>query len=188
MVRLAIATTSLHELNSMSYKYSYKGTDDEELEITSFMNLMIVLVPVLLLSMTFTQVTVLDVKLPDLTGGIYNSEDSQSQLEVVIDGDGFKVIYPTDVVLKEIPIKKETLETGEEIVSLDFLMLSRVLQEVKRQLPEKRDAVVKASPGVNYQSLISTMQTVKSYQTVVAANLVEVELFPDISLGDESES
>jgi hypothetical protein len=65
-------------------------------------------------------------------------------------------------------------------------MLSKVLQEVKRQLPEKRDAVVKANAGVSYQNLISTMQAVKSYQTVIAASMVEVELFPEISLGDES--
>ncbi|WP_185236039.1 ExbD/TolR family protein [Teredinibacter franksiae] len=170
----------------MKFKFSYKGTDDEELDVTSFMNLMIVLVPVLLLSMTFTQVTVLDVKLPDLTGGAYNSEDSQSQLEVVVDHQGFQVVYPANVVIKAIPLKMETLESGEEIENLDYLMLSKVLQEVKRQLPEKRDAVVKANAGVSYQNLISTMQAVKSYQTVIAASMVEVELFPEISLGDES--
>ncbi|WP_075188376.1 ExbD/TolR family protein [Teredinibacter haidensis] len=167
-------------------KFSYKGTDDEELDVTSFMNLMIVLVPVLLLSMTFTQVTVLDVKLPDLTGGIYNSDDSQSQLEVLVDESGFKIIYPTDVVIQEIPLRTEILASGEEVEVLDYRTLSSVLQGVKQQLPEKRDAVVTADAGVNYQSLISTMQTVKSYQTVVAANLVDVELFPEISLGDES--
>ena len=170
----------------MKFKFSYKGTDDEELDVTSFMNLMIVLVPVLLLSMTFTQVTVLDVKLPDLTGGAYNSEDSQSQLEVVVDHQGFQVVYPANVVIKAIPLKMETLESGEQIENLDYLMLSKVLQEVKRQLPEKRDAVVKANAGVSYQNLISTMQAVKSYQTVIAASMVEVELFPEISLGDES--
>ena len=170
----------------MKFKFSYKGTDDEKLDVTSFMNLMIVLVPVLLLSMTFTQVTVLDVKLPDLTGGAYNSEDSQSQLEVVVDHQGFQVVYPANVVIKAIPLKMETLESGEEIENLDYLMLSKVLQEVKRQLPEKRDAVVKANAGVSYQNLISTMQAVKSYQTVIAESMVEVELFPEISLGDES--
>jgi len=170
----------------MSLKFSYKGSDDAELDVTSFMNLMIVLVPVLLLSMTFTQVTVLDVKLPDLTGGAYNSEDSQSQLEVVIGEAGFKIVYPTDVVIKEIPLKSTILDSGEEIHNFDYLALSQVLQEVKRQLPEKRDAVVKANAGVDYQSLISTMQAVKSYTTVVAASMVEIEMFPEISLGDES--
>ncbi|TVZ39091.1 biopolymer transport protein ExbD/TolR [Alteromonadaceae bacterium 2753L.S.0a.02] len=168
----------------MNFKFSYKGTDDAELDVTSFMNLMIVLVPVLLLSMTFTQITVLDVKLPDLTGGAYNSEESQSQLEVEVTQQGFKVIYPTDVVIKEIPVVTQTLENGEEVQVYDYLMLSQVLQGVKRQLPEKRDAVVKAIPGLPYQNLISTMQTMKSYKTTVVASVVDVELFPELSLGD----
>ena len=37
---------------------------------------------------------------------------------------------------------------------------------------------------LEYQTLINTMDTVKSYQTVIAADLAEVELFPEISLGD----
>lgn len=170
----------------MNYKFAYKGTDDTELDVTSFMNLMIVLVPVLLLSMTFTQVTVLDVKLPELTGGAYNSSESQSQLEVVVDEAGFKVVYPTDVVVKAIPLKTEMLETGEEVKVYDYLLLSKVLQEVKRQIPDKRSAVVRAAKKLPYQSLISTMQTVKSYKTTVAASVVEVELFPELSLGDAS--
>ena len=41
-----------------------KPNEEAELNITSFMNLMIVLVPVLLLNMVFTQTMVLDIKLP----------------------------------------------------------------------------------------------------------------------------
>ena len=51
------------------FKYKEKGIDEAELDVTAFMNLMIVLVPVLLLSMTFTQISVLEIKLPELTGG-----------------------------------------------------------------------------------------------------------------------
>jgi biopolymer transport protein ExbD len=40
---------------------------DAELDITSFMNLMIVLVPVLLLSLVFAQIRVLNIQLPPLT-------------------------------------------------------------------------------------------------------------------------
>ena len=41
----------------------YRGAD-AELDITAFMNLMIVLVPVLLLSMVFTHTTVIDLNFP----------------------------------------------------------------------------------------------------------------------------
>lgn len=163
----------------MSFKFHYKGTDQAELEITSFMNLMIVLVPVLLLSMTFTQITVLDVKLPELTGGPAVSETSQSQLEVRIEQEGFKVFYPEDVLIKDIPVKDLA---GSK--SYDYQQLSQVMQEVKRQLTDKRDILVLSDPNIDYQNLVFTMDAIKSYKSVVAASLVEIELFPEISLGD----
>ena len=163
----------------MDLKFQHKGTDEAELEITSFMSLMIVLVPVLLLSMTFTQITVLDVKLPELTGGPAVSQSEQSRLEIRVTEEGFKVFYPEDVLVKEIPL----LET-EEGNGFDYLQLSQVMQEVKRQLPEKRDVLVLSNPNIDYQNLVFTMDAVKSYKTVVATSVVEIELFPEISLGD----
>ena len=163
----------------MNLKFQYKGTDQAELEITSFMNLMIVLVPVLLLSMTFTQVTVLDVKLPELTGGTAVSASEQSQLEVRITTEGFSIFYPDNVLVKSIPL----VESAEGS-AYDYEQLSLVVQEIKRQLPEKRDALLLSEPSVDYQSLVFTMDALKSYKTVVAASMVEIELFPEISLGD----
>ncbi|MGM8227160.1 ExbD/TolR family protein [Cellvibrio sp. ARAG 10.3] len=163
----------------MNHKFQYKSADDAELEITSFMSLMIVLVPVLLLSMTFTQITVLDVKLPELTGGPAVSQTEQSQLEIRIADDGFKVFYPENVLVKEIPLAET-----EEGVAYDYVQLSQVIQEVKRQLPEKRDVLVLSEPNIDYQNLVFTMDAVKSYKTVVATSVVEIELFPEISLGD----
>jgi biopolymer transport protein ExbD len=163
----------------MNLKFQYKGTDQAELEITSFMNLMIVLVPVLLLSMTFTQITVLDVKLPELTGGPAVTATAQSELEIRITTEGFKVYYPDNVLIKTIPVSESA-----EGNAYDYAQLSLVIQEIKRQLPEKRDALLLSDHNVDYQSLVFTMDALKSYKTVVATSLVEIELFPEISLGD----
>ena len=163
----------------MASKYQQRHTDDADIDVTAFMNLMIVLVPVLLLSMTFTQITVLDISLPELTGGSQVSSAEQSQLEVEINPDGFKVYYPTNTLIQEIPAGQ--LDAG---IEHDYLRLSQVLQEVKKQLQDKTDILILSRPDVDYQTLIQTMDAAKSYQTVVAANLVEVELFPNISLGD----
>jgi len=163
----------------MNLKFQYKGADQAELEITSFMNLMIVLVPVLLLSMTFTQITVLDVKLPELTGGPATSATAQSELEIRITTEGFKVYYPDNVLVKTIPVSEST-----EGNAYDYEQLSLVMQEIKRQLPEKRDALLLSDHNVDYQSLVFAMDALKSYKTVIAASVVEIELFPEISLGD----
>jgi biopolymer transport protein ExbD len=150
-----------------------------ELEITPLMNLMIILVPILLISLNFAQITVLEVNLPELTGGMSASQKSQSKLEVRIENTGFKIFFPEDVLIQEIPlIEKE----GEK--SYDFMQLSKVLQGVKSQLSEKRDILLLSHPNVDYQNLVFTMDAVKSFSGVVATNLVEIELFPEISLGD----
>src|SRR5688572_3206298 len=119
----------------MKFSQNHRGTDEAELDVTSFLNLMIVLVPVLLLSMTFTQITVLEISLPELTGGRGTSEVGQSQLEVVIAEEGFKVFYPENTLIQEIPKKLITVEGVEEGL-YDYAMLSLVLQEVKKQLHE----------------------------------------------------
>lgn len=163
----------------MDFKFRYKSADAAELDVTSFMNLMIVLVPVLLITLTFTQVTVLDIQLPELTGGTATSEASQSQLVVRIQEDGFRVYYPDDVLVQEIPLAE-----GDEGQWHDYLQLSRVMQEVKQQLNEHRSILLLSEPQVEYQHLVSTMDAVRSYKTVLAASVVEIELFPEISLGD----
>lgn len=167
----------------MKYSNNLSGTDEAELDVTSFLNLMIVLVPVLLLSMTFTQITMLEISLPELTGGGTASDSSQSQLEVVIAEEGFKVYYPENTLIHEIPNKQVE---GEEIY--DYGMLSLVLQEVKKQLQDKKDILLLSEPHVNYQELVFTMETVKSYKTTVVTDVVEVELFPEISLDNANKT
>lgn len=168
----------------MNFKYRHKPEDEAELDVTAFLNLMIVLVPVLLLTLTFTQITVLEIKLPELTGGFATSPDPQSKLEVVIDDNGIKVFFPEREMLQDIPVKTE--EDGNK--SYDFERLSLVMKTLKEQLLEKevdkKDVVVRSAPGIAYQDLVSTMDAVKTYKTVIVANAVEFELFPEVSLGD----
>ncbi len=78
---------------------------DADLDITSFMNLMIILVPVLLMSMVFSHVTVLDLKLPDLASDSEPVEDDQKNetLELVILPDELVVNYPAGAPLKRLP-------------------------------------------------------------------------------------
>ncbi|WP_396587369.1 ExbD/TolR family protein [Bermanella sp. R86510] len=160
----------------MSFKIKRNKTDDADIDVTSFMNLMIVLVPVLLMSMTFTKITVMEINLPELSGGASAASLDQSKLEVVVKKDHLEVFFPAGNSVKSIPL----LENGQH----DFATLSQVLRSIKDKVSDKKDAIILSSKDLEYQTLITTMDTVKSYQTVVAASLAEVELFPRISLGD----
>jgi len=153
--------------------------EEAELEITPFMNLMIVLVPVLLMSMVFSQITILQLNLPDLTGSVTQSAERNRQLEVVLRENSLEVYFPSGVLIKRIEAK----ETGDG-EKLDYTTLSLVLQEIKKRAKDKSDVLLLSEPNVSYQSLVSTMDTVRGFRTVAATSAVEVELFPEISLGD----
>ncbi len=157
-----------------------RNTEDADLDVTSFMNLMIILVPVLLMGMVLSRITVLDLKLPDLADSSIPSEEPPQQLEVIIRQDKFEVNYPSGVKLKWI----EKTEKGE----YDYALLSNVLQETKRLLEEKgiqkKDIYLLSESTTDYQTIISTMDTLRSFKAVVAASVVNAELFPEVALGD----
>jgi biopolymer transport protein ExbD len=153
--------------------------EEADLNVTPFMNLMIVLVPVLLISMVFSHITILQLNLPDLTGSVTSSAEQNRQLEVVLRKSGFEVYYPSGVLVKKIDASED-----EDGTKLDYVMLSQVLQEIKKQVSDKSDVLLLSEADVSYQSLVSTMDTVRVYRTTVAASAVEIDLFPEISLGD----
>lgn len=163
----------------MRIKRRYR--EDAELDITSFMNLMIILVPVLLMSMVFSHVTVLDLALPDLNSeeSVAEQDPENQQLEVVILMDQLVVNYPAGVELTTVPNQDS---------EYDFLALSTVLQQVKRELTDqgitKRDITILSQPDTDYQTIVTAMDTVRSYKAVVVASVVDAELFPEVSLGD----
>ena len=164
----------------------HKG-EEAELDITSFMNLMIVLVPVLLLSLVFSQVRILNLQLPVTSAGDsveQEQAEKDKQLELVITKNSLHLNYPEGVLLKSFvasPIE-------QAINVYDFAALSAYLQDLKLTFQqkniEKTEITILLSPEVNYQVIVTAMDTVRSFKTVVAANLVNAELFPHISLGD----
>ncbi|MFL0811061.1 MAG: biopolymer transporter ExbD [Agarilytica sp.] len=160
---------------------------EADLDITSFMNLMIILVPVLLMSMVFSHITVLDLKLPDLSSDPQQAkEDLKNEtLELIIFENELLVNFPAGVPVKRLP-KTEDESTGELVY--DFKLLSDTLQEVKRILRDKDvdkdDILILSQPDTNYQTIVKAMDTARSFKAVQIASVVDAELFPVISLGD----
>ncbi len=156
-------------------------TTDAELDITSFMNLMIVLVPVLLLSMVFNQMRVVQVQLPAKAMAALEKEAEQPQaLEVEVHAQKLVVNYPAGQPLREFV----QLPSGEH----DVQALSSFLQDLKLTLQQKsldkKDITLVLADDTSYQTIVQVMDTVRSFKTVVAASVVDAELFPRISFAD----
>ncbi|MEJ2130546.1 MAG: biopolymer transporter ExbD [Gammaproteobacteria bacterium] len=148
---------------------------EADLNVTPFMNLMIVLVPVLLLSMVFTHTAVIDLDFP--SGGASSNKLDPEKLQLEVH------VYDTQLVVSDARggvIRRLTKKGGQH----DFDGLSKVMQEIKRRVPKKRDIIILLEPDTDYQTLVSVMDRVRAYDAIVGASLVKAELFPVISLGD----
>ncbi len=156
-------------------KHRQKHVEAADLDVTPFMNLMIVLVPVLLLSMVFTHTTVIELNFPtgDAASGPIDPE--AVHLEVAVYADRLEVADGRGGTIKTLP-----KVDGEH----NYEDLSLVMQELKRRMPEKDDITVLLEHQTEYQTLVSIMDKVRSYPTVQAMSVVKAELFPVISLGD----
>ncbi len=151
-----------------------KRREAADLDVTPFMNLMIVLVPVLLLSMVFTHTSVIDLNFPAAADG-GPVDPNAVHLEVTVRPEGFVVADGRGGVIKRVPKVDDVY---------DYRTLSQVMQELKRRLPEKDDIMVLVENDTAYQTLVSVMDTVRAYPTVQHMEAVQAELFPVISLGD----
>jgi biopolymer transport protein ExbD len=157
-----------------------KRLQEAELDVTSFMNLMIVLVPVLLLNMTIASAAILDIKLPAGPGDPDDDPKENRQIEVIIRPEHMALNYPAGALVAQFPKKN-----GE----YDFAGLTEKLKQIKPAIEEsigeaKRDILILSEEKTDYQTLVSTMDAVRSYPTVIVTSVVDAELFPDISLGD----
>lgn len=150
-----------------------KVAEAAELEVTPFMNLMIVLVPVLLLSLVFTHTTVIDLNFP--SGESSAEFDPEAvHLEVAVYGDRLVVGDGRGGAIRTLPSQA----TGH-----DYPQLSLVMQELKKRMPEKRDITVLLEDETQYQTLVHVMDVVRSHKALAGLDVVDAELFPVISLG-----
>ncbi|KPQ30213.1 MAG: Biopolymer transport protein [Marinobacter excellens HL-55] len=153
-------------------------TTEADLDITAFLNLMIVLVPVLLLGMVFSQIRMIELNFPGMDAG--QAPDSENfRLVVTVIPGGLEVADGERGLIEVLPVKN-----GVQ----DYQGLSAVLQQIKSRMPDKTDVTLEVGPAVDYQTLVSVMDAVRSYPAVVAASVVNAELFPNVSLMDADES
>jgi hypothetical protein len=66
----------------------------------------------------------------------------------------------------------------------DYDGLAEYLKFVKTKFPDKTDATILLEPNTAYDTLVQVMDRVRVFETGQGANVVQAELFPDISIGD----
>lgn len=146
------------------------------LDVTAFINLIVVLVPFLLSTAVFTRLAVLELTLPPQSSGALEKLDPNNlQLEVVVRADAFEVGDRIGGLIQRIARNND----GKDIAQLANLM-----QQIKQRFPDKTAATVLPEPAVSYDTLVQVMDAVRAGRQVQGAKVVAVDLFPDISIGD----
>lgn len=146
-----------------------------ELNITAFMNLMVILVPFLLVTAVFSQITVVELNLPALNAKENKQEKIKLQLELVLRKNSFDVQDANLGIIKRFPRTDEVTKWNK---------FTDILVEIKTRFPDEKNITLLLEPGINYKTLITVMDHVRSADVVQFTSVVNVELFPNISIGD----
>jgi len=171
------------------HHYRQSGKAPPELEITTFLNLMVVLVPFLLITAVFSRITILQLKLPEGAGGA--ADKNQVTIEVIVRKTGLQIGNGKGVIAN-IPM------VGN---AYNFQKLSEYLLKIKQNYPKKTDATILLEPDIQYEYMVKTMDAGRSIdmpaqespaqagqpdQPALPGQTEEItraELFPDIAIG-----
>ena len=162
---------------SRRHHYRRRVKPPLELEITTFLNLMVVLVPFLLITAVFSRITIVELDLPSEAGG--PSQDTPAfRIEVIVRQDKVEISNGT-ARIASIPNVDD---------DYDISTLSEYMIALKRDYRDTDSASVLLEPQIPYDYLIRIMDVVRSVE-VQAEEGEEQEaqyaaLFPNISIGE----
>ena len=154
----------------------HHNDDTAELNITAFMNLMVILVPFLLITAVFSRMTILELNLPGSSNEPVEPQDQTFQLEIIVRQDKIEVGDRNQGLLGVYPNSEE----GE----YDYDALSGKLSELKKSYPGKTDASILLESDIAYDTLVQVMDRVRIEEEIKEESIVRSDLFPDISIGD----
>jgi biopolymer transport protein ExbD len=146
-----------------------------EIDVTTFLNLMVVLVPFLLITAVFSRLTIVELDLPSAAGGPVSNADS-FRVEVIVREQGVEVSNGSAIIA--------TIPKQEE--EFDLETLSEMMVALKQEYPEHDAASVLMEPQIPYDYLIQVMDTVRAIEvpTDVEDEFEMYALFTEISVGE----
>ena len=146
-----------------------------ELDVTAFINLIVVLVPFLLSTAVFTRLSVIDLALPAQTSGVEQLKVDELKLEVVIRPDAIEVGDKIGGLIQRIPNTDKGYDTAA---------LAQLVEMLKQRFPTQANATVLALPDTSYEVLVQVMDAVRERPAPAHGKGEAMPLFPDISIGD----
>ena len=145
-----------------------------ELLLVPMIDIFTVLVTFLLMTAVFSRTVILQLNLPASQSN-FTEPPPGLQLEVMVRKDGLVVADRNTGPLHTV------VNTAQ---GYDYDGLTQYLKFVKAKFPDKTDASILLEPDTPYDTLVQVMDRVRVFESGEGANVVQAELFPDISIGD----
>ena len=152
-----------------------RNVETAELNITAFMNLMVILVPFLLITAVFSRLAVLELNLPGSSNEPVDPQEQVFQLEVIVRQEKIEVGDRNQGLLGVYP---------NDIDGYDYDALASKLAELKKNYPAKTDAAILLEQDIAYETVVRVMDTVRIAEDIEGDSVVRSDLFPEISIGD----
>lgn len=163
-------------MNRVRQRRARRDRDPAELNITAFLNLMVILVPFLLITAVFSRMAILELQLPTASQQTEEPEE-KLRLEVIVRKEGLIV---ADGQTRIADIKNT--EDG-----YDYASLTELLEQIKASNQDVTEASVLLEPDTPYDVLVHVMDAVRATEQPdpnKAGETIQAELFPEIALGD----
>ncbi|MGD8558685.1 MAG: biopolymer transporter ExbD [Gammaproteobacteria bacterium] len=159
---------------SRKHHYRTKSKEPPEMDITTFLNLMVVLVPFLLITAVFSRITIMELDIP--SGAAGPVDKPKITVEVIIREDRLELGNGRGVIARMPNVNGE----------YDLTKLSGYLQKIKGNYPDKTDATILIEPDIEYDYMVKIMDAVRSAEITQGGTdqMQKVALFPDMSLGE----
>jgi biopolymer transport protein ExbD len=145
-----------------------------ELLLVPMIDIFTVLVTFLLMTAVFSRTVILELKLPPANAE-FTPPPPGLQLEVIVRKDLLMVDDRNSG-----PLQTFVNHDG----AYDYDALSHYLQQVKTKFPDKTDATVLLEPDIPYDVVVQVMDRMRVLEVNAGLDVVQYELFPDISFGD----
>ena len=161
----------------MARRHHYKRNKGNtyEIDVTTFLNLMVVLIPFLLITAVFSRITIVELDLPSNANGAAPQQES-FRVEVIVREPGIEISNGTEIIAS-VPKKDD---------EYDLETLSEMMVALKQEYPDIDAASVLMEAYIPYDYLIQVMDVVRTVEvpTDIENEYELYALFSVISVGE----
>lgn len=161
-------------------KLQRRNRKPSELLLVPMIDIFTVLVTFLLMTAVFSRTVIIELKLPTQNASFVEPPPGL-ELEVLLRQGMVQVADRKTGPLATFPRSGP----GEPY---DIEGLSEYLQQVKARYPDKTEATLLLEKDVPYDELVQVMDAVRILEQRQGNELIQAELFPDVSIGDAPET